>query len=90
MPCIQLLPRMLEAQWFKLRALGHPPTNFSPDFDTNARCVSHSGALSQDIEYCKGLKYEVWYLFGFFSKVQFRFGEPFQALFYPQLDASYV
>ena len=87
--CIQLIPRVLEAHLIKLRALGYPPTNFSPDFDANAICVSHSGELGYDIEYCKGLKYEFWYLSGFFSKVHSMFGKPFHALF-PQLNASYV
>ena len=80
MPCIQLLPRVLEAQLIKLRALGHPPTNFSPNFDANARCVSHYGEPGYDIKDCKRLKYEVWYLFGFFSKVQSMFGKLFQTL----------
>ena len=56
---IQLLPHLFEIQLVKLHALGHPPINFLPDFDVNARCASHLGAPGYDIEDCKGLKYEV-------------------------------
>ena len=62
----------------KLRALSHPLTNFSPDFDANARCVSNSGAPGYDIED---------YLVGSFSKDQSMFGKLFQTLS-PQLSAS--
>ena len=73
-PCIQLLPYVLKVQLIKLCALVHPPTNYSPDFDANARCVSNSGARSYDIENFKRLKNVVWHLFGFFSKVHSMFG----------------
>ncbi|CAI8584706.1 unnamed protein product [Vicia faba] len=77
MPNIQLLSRLLEIQLVKLYSLDPLPTNLSPDFDVNARFVSHPWAPGYDIEDRKRLKYKDWHLSDFFSKDQSLFGKLF-------------